>query len=81
MDYLQYLFAGFAVFWAGLFVYILWLQARLRAVSRELERLEERLADREARLDATQSPRRVEPSPVPATPVARPSGPPQRTTE
>jgi CcmD family protein len=47
MDNLEYLFAGFAVFWAGLFVYLLWLQARLRAVQRELERLEERLAEYE----------------------------------
>lgn len=45
MDYLGYLFAGFAVFWAGLFGYLLWLQARLRAVSRQLELLEERLAE------------------------------------
>ncbi len=45
MDHLEYLFAGFAVFWAGLFGYLLWLQARLRAVTRELERLEERLAE------------------------------------
>ena len=47
MDYLEYLFAGFAVFWAGLFVYLLWLQARLRAVRGELERLNERLAEAE----------------------------------
>jgi len=47
MDHLEYLFAGFAVFWAGLFVYLLWLQARLRTVSRELKQLEERLAERE----------------------------------
>ena len=47
MDYLEYLFAGFAVFWAGLFVYMLWLQARLRSVRRELERLNERLAEAE----------------------------------
>jgi len=46
MDHLEYLFAGFAVFWAGLFVYLLWLQARLRAVSKELRQLEERLAER-----------------------------------
>ncbi len=45
MDHLEYLFTGFAVFWAGLFGYLLWLQARLRAVTRELERLEERLAE------------------------------------
>ena len=48
MDYLEFLFAGFAVFWAGLFVYLLWLQARLRTVQRELETLKERLAEREA---------------------------------
>ena len=47
MDYLEFLFAGFAVFWAGLFVYLLWLQARLRAVRRELERLDERLDEAE----------------------------------
>ena len=49
---LEYLFAGFAVFWAGIFVYLLWLQARLRSVSREVERLEERLADAEAEAEA-----------------------------
>ena len=48
MDYLEFLFAGFAVFWAGLFVYLLWLQARLRTVQRELDTLKERLAEREA---------------------------------
>ena len=47
MDHLDYLFAGFAVFWAGLFAYLLWLQARLRTVMRQLERLEERLAESE----------------------------------
>ena len=46
MDFLEFLFAGFAVFWGGLFAYLLWLQGRLRAVSRELERLQERLAER-----------------------------------
>ena len=51
MDYLEFLFAGFAVFWAGLFVYLLWLQARLRTVQRELERLEERLAEADAALE------------------------------
>jgi CcmD family protein len=45
VDHLEYLFAGFAVFWAGLFGYLLWLQARLRALGREIERLEERLSD------------------------------------
>ncbi len=47
MDFLEFLFAGFAVFWAGLFVYLLWLQARLRDVQREVQRLEERLAETE----------------------------------
>ncbi len=46
MNNLDFLFAGFAVFWAGLFVYLLWLQARLRTVSRELDRLRERLGPR-----------------------------------
>ena len=48
MNELAYLFAGFAVFWAGLFAYLLWLQARLRAVARDIERLEERLAEDDA---------------------------------
>ena len=48
---LEYLFAGFAVFWAGIFVYLLMLQARLRALQRDVDRLEERLAE-------TESPRR-----------------------
>ena len=78
MDHLEYLFAGFAVFWAGLFVYILWLQARLRAVSRELERLEERLADSDAVSGDAQAARRSEAA---TTPVAATGGPPQRTTE
>jgi CcmD family protein len=51
MDYLEFLFAGFAVFWAGLFIYLLWLQARLREVQRELSRLEERLAEIDAEVD------------------------------
>lgn len=45
---LGYLFAGFAVFWAGLFVYLLLLQARIRTLSREVERLEDRLQEAEA---------------------------------
>lgn len=45
---LGYLFAGFAVFWAGLFVYLLLLQARIRTLTREVERLEERLEEAEA---------------------------------
>lgn len=78
MDHLEYLFLGFAVFWAALFAYTLWLQARLRAVSRELERLEERLADSERDTDAVRSARRPE---SPTTPVATSGSRPQRTTE
>lgn len=44
---LEFLFAGFAVFWAGLFVYIVLLQMRLRALQQDIEALEERLADSE----------------------------------
>jgi CcmD family protein len=45
VDYLGYMFAGFVVFWMGLFAYLIWLQVRLRAVTRQLEQLEERLAE------------------------------------
>lgn len=45
LDDLGYLFAGFAVFWACLFGYIVWLQLRLRSVQQDLERLAERLED------------------------------------
>jgi CcmD family protein len=48
MDHLEFLFAGFAVFWAALFVYLLWLQARLRTLQRELEQLQERLEEEQA---------------------------------
>jgi len=42
---LEFLFAGFAVFWAGLFVYIVLLQMRLRSLEQDIETLEERLAE------------------------------------
>ncbi len=42
---LEFLFAGFAVFWAGLFVYLIILQARLRDLQREIDQLEERLEE------------------------------------
>ena len=45
MDDLQFLFAGFAVFWAGIVVYLLVLQSRVRSLEREISRLEERVAD------------------------------------
>ena len=45
---LEFLFAGFAVFWAALFVYLVLLQMRLRALQREVETLEERLAESES---------------------------------
>ncbi len=48
MDNIEFLFAGFAVFWAGLFVYLLLLQGRIRSLHREIERLEERLAEADA---------------------------------
>ncbi len=44
-NHLEFLFAGFAVFWAGIFVYLLLLQLRVRALERELELLEERLSE------------------------------------
>lgn len=53
MNDLQLLFAGFAVFWAGIFVYLLWLQARLHSVQRDLGRLEERLEERLAEEEAS----------------------------
>ena len=42
---LEFLFAGFAVFWAGLFVYIVLLQMRLRSRQQDIETLEERLSE------------------------------------
>lgn len=46
MDFLEFLFAGFAVFWGGIFVYLLTLQGRIRSLARQIERLEERLDER-----------------------------------
>lgn len=62
---LEYLFAGFAVFWAGLLAYLVWLQTRLRSLQSEVARLEERLAE-EAPAASTA------PARVPATPIATP---------
>lgn len=56
MDNIEYLFAGFAVFWGGLFVYLLLLQARLRALTHEIERLEERLAEADGGVMPSTSP-------------------------
>lgn len=47
MENLEYLFAGFAVVWACIFLYLLLLQGRLRSLQREIERLEERLEEAE----------------------------------
>jgi CcmD family protein len=52
---LEYLFAGFAVFWAGLLTYLVWLQARLRQLQRDIEHLEERLAEEAPRSAAASS--------------------------
>lgn len=57
---LEYLFAGFAVFWAGLLTYLVLLQSRLRTLSREVERLESRLAESGAR--PTPQPARTAPA-------------------
>ncbi len=61
---LTYLFAGFAVFWAGLLAYLVMLQQRLGALRGEVNRLEERLAEASpgASRTATQTTSR---SPVP----------------
>ena len=70
MDNIEYLFAGFAVFWAGLFIYLVLLQARIRSLTREIERLEERLAEAEG------APARTPAGAASATPPA--SGPSER---
>lgn len=73
MDNLDFLFAGFAVFWAGLFGYLLWLQARIRTVTRELEHLEERL--REAGRPEDASSAQTTPTDAAAAPgLSRPGG-------
>jgi CcmD family protein len=50
---LEFLFAGFAVVWASLFVYLVLLQMRLRSLHQEVETLEERLAEYEGSADPT----------------------------
>ena len=40
---LEFMFAGFAVFWAGLFVYLLILQQRIRSLNDQILVLQERL--------------------------------------
>ena len=67
---LEFLFAGFAVFWAGLFVYLLLLQMRLRSLQSEVETLEERLAEYEG----TSKPA-GEPGATPATSESTPATP------
>ena len=46
MGALAFAFGGLGVFWGGLCASPLWVQGRLRAGSRELGRLQERLAER-----------------------------------
>ena len=69
---LEFLFAGFAVFWAGLFVYLLLLQMRLRSLQSEVETLEERLAEYEGTSEpapAKQAARDAPVSPSPSQPT------------
>jgi len=40
---LEFMFAGFAVFWAGLFIYLLILQQRIRSLNNQVLALQERL--------------------------------------
>jgi CcmD family protein len=70
MDHLQFLFAGFAVFWAAIFIYLLVLQGRVRSLEREISRLEERLAESEEtprRADADTAARGRAPRPAEQT--------------
>lgn len=43
MENLSYLFAAFAVIWAGLFCYVLILVQRQRRLKRDIDRLKETL--------------------------------------
>jgi CcmD family protein len=45
MDNLVYLVAAFVVIWLSVFVYILYLARRQRALHQELQALEDRLRD------------------------------------
>ena len=63
-QFLEFLFAGFAVFWAGLFVYLLLLQGRLRSLQRDVETLEERLAEYEGIEDAPAASETASPAPA-----------------
>lgn len=67
---MEYLFAGFAVFWAGLLTYLVILQARLRALQTEVTRLEERLSDADAGLAPARTRERAG-----GTPAATPDAP------
>ena len=46
---LSFLFAGFAVVWAGLFAYVFYLHRRGQDLRREVESLRRELAEREER--------------------------------
>ena len=39
----EFMFAGFAVFWAGLFIYLVILQQRIRSLNNQILNLQERL--------------------------------------
>ena len=69
---LEYLFAGFAVFWAGLLAYLVWLQARLRSLQRDVEHLEERLAEEAPGVVSSSEERRHSSSPGVAPQESRP---------
>ena len=43
MDNLGYLFAAFAVAWAGVFIYILFLVQKQRQLRRDIDRLKQHL--------------------------------------
>lgn len=72
MDHLQFMFAGFAVFWAALLVYLLVLQGRVHSLEREIGRLEERLDESAASGGDASAARRSERA---AARTAEPSSP------
>jgi len=49
--YLSYLFAGYAAIWIILFAYVMRLQRREKSLRQELELLQDRLEEKEQKLD------------------------------